>query len=104
MSRISECHCGPSGFFCLMSALTEPWDGRMAGLLLDVISMRRYAEAMDVHLSPDVERIVRCKLQTGRYGSASDVVSEALRLLEQRDDIRNKIDQGLRSVRKGRGL
>ena len=59
---------------------------------------------MDVHLSPEIEEIVRGKLQTGRYSSASDVVNEALRLLEQRDEIRSKIDQGLRSLREGRGL
>ena len=59
---------------------------------------------MDVHLSPDVERIVTDKLQTGRYKSANDVVDEALRLLERRDEISQKIDQGLKSLEKGQGL
>jgi antitoxin ParD1/3/4 len=59
---------------------------------------------MDVHLSPDVERIVTDKLRTGRYKSASDVVDEAIRLLEERDEISKRIDQGLKSLEKGQGL
>ena len=59
---------------------------------------------MDVHLNPEIEKIVRGKLQTGNYTSASEIVYEALRLLEQRDEIRSKINQGLQSLQAGRGL
>jgi antitoxin ParD1/3/4 len=59
---------------------------------------------MDVHLSPEVEKIVRGKLQTGHYDSASDVIDEALRLLDQRDIIRRKIDEGFQSLQDGRGI
>lgn len=36
--------------------------------------------------------------------SASDVVESALRLLEQRDEVRQKIAQGLQSLREGKGI
>lgn len=59
---------------------------------------------MDVRLKPEVESIVRGKLRTGQYDSASDVVNAALRLLERRDEVREKIAQGLQSLRDGKGI
>ena len=59
---------------------------------------------MDVRLNPEVESIVRGKLQTGQYGSANDVIDAALRLLEQRDEVRGKIAHGLQSLRDGKGI
>jgi antitoxin ParD1/3/4 len=43
---------------------------------------------MDVHLTPELEKIIRNKLESGEYNSASDVVREALHLMKQRDEIR----------------
>ncbi len=40
---------------------------------------------MNVSLTPELEELVSAKVQTGRYSSASEVVREALRLLEDRD-------------------
>jgi antitoxin ParD1/3/4 len=40
---------------------------------------------MDVHLSKDWEPFIRSQVQSGRYGSESEVLDEALRLLERRD-------------------
>ena len=40
---------------------------------------------MNVSLTPELEELVNAKVQTGRYSSASEVVREALRLLEDRD-------------------
>lgn len=40
---------------------------------------------MNVSLTPDLERYVQQKVDTGRYRSSSEVVREALRLLEERD-------------------
>lgn len=51
---------------------------------------------MNVHLTPELESLVQSKVKTGRYGSASEVVREALRLLEQRDHVRRIQIQGLR--------
>ena len=59
---------------------------------------------MDIHLTPELEKIVQSKLQSGRYHSASEVVSEALRVMEQRDEARRKIDLGLESLRQGKGI
>jgi antitoxin ParD1/3/4 len=40
---------------------------------------------MNVSLTPELEELVSARVQTGRYSSASEVVREALRLLEDRD-------------------
>ena len=40
---------------------------------------------MNVSLTPELERMVQDKVAGGRYASASEVVREALRLLEARD-------------------
>lgn len=37
--------------------------------------------AVDIALSPDLERQIAETLETGRYASASEVISEGLRLL-----------------------
>ena len=43
---------------------------------------------MNVSLTPDLEKFVSAKVNTGRYNSASEVVREALRLLEENDRVR----------------
>jgi antitoxin ParD1/3/4 len=43
---------------------------------------------MNVSLTPELEEFVNAKVETGRYGSASEVVREALRLLEEQDQDR----------------
>jgi len=58
---------------------------------------------VNVHLTPELERLVQEKVQSGRYNSASEVVREALRLMEQHDELRptqlwqlrSRIDNGL---------
>ena len=40
---------------------------------------------MNVSLTPELEKFVANKVDSGRYTSASEVVREALRLLEQKD-------------------
>ena len=40
---------------------------------------------MNVSLTPDLEALIREKVESGRYTSSSEVLREALRLLEQRD-------------------
>lgn len=49
---------------------------------------------MNVNLSPQLDEMVRQKIASGLYTSASEVVREALRLMEQQDCIRAaKLDQ-----------
>jgi antitoxin ParD1/3/4 len=61
---------------------------------------------MNVSLTPELEKLVQRKVQTGRYNSASEVVREALRLMEERDqikaEVRKKIAAGVESARAGR--
>jgi antitoxin ParD1/3/4 len=40
---------------------------------------------MNVSLTPELEKFVAIKVDSGRYTSASEVVREALRLLEEHD-------------------
>jgi antitoxin ParD1/3/4 len=44
---------------------------------------------MNVSLTPELEKFVSAKVQSGRYNSASEVVREALRLLEEHDSARS---------------
>ena len=63
---------------------------------------------MNVHLTPELEQLVQSKVNSGRYNSASEVVREALRLLEQRDEVftlrtnetRKQIDEGWQSAKR----
>jgi antitoxin ParD1/3/4 len=43
---------------------------------------------MNVSLTPQLEQFVQTKVQSGRYNSASEVVREALRLLEDHEKAR----------------
>ena len=43
---------------------------------------------MNVSLTPELEKFVTTKVESGRYNSASEVVREALRLLEEHDSAR----------------
>ena len=43
---------------------------------------------MNVSLTPELESFVSAKVGSGRYTSASEVVREALRLLEEHDQAR----------------
>lgn len=40
---------------------------------------------MNVSLTPELEKFVALKVDSGRYTSASEVIREALRLLEEHD-------------------
>jgi antitoxin ParD1/3/4 len=43
---------------------------------------------MNVSLSPQLEAMVKAKVASGRYTSASEVVREALRLMERQDQLK----------------
>jgi antitoxin ParD1/3/4 len=44
---------------------------------------------MNVSLTPELEQFVQSKVENGRYNSASEVVREALRLLEEQEKMRS---------------
>lgn len=64
---------------------------------------------MNVSLTPELERLVQEKVKSGRYLSASEVVREGLRLLEERDrlyqarlaDLQQEITLGIESSERG---
>ena len=67
---------------------------------------------MNVSLTPELEELVAQKVESGRYTSASEVIREALRLLEEQDQIRQKrlaevgrkIDKGLAQLDRNEGI
>ena len=67
---------------------------------------------MNVSLTPELESFVHTKVTSGRYTSASEVVREALRLLEDHEKARaarledfvSEIDQRLASLDRGEGV
>ena len=60
---------------------------------------------MNVSLTPELEKIVAERVTSGRYASASEVIREALRLLEERDQLnqlRQEVRLGLEQLDQGR--
>ena len=68
---------------------------------IDSFDWWRYSQGVNVHLTPELEDLVQSKVKSGRYNSASELVSEALRLLQRREEIRERIEEGWQSVRRG---
>lgn len=64
---------------------------------------------MNVSLTPALEQFIDYKIKSGFYGSASEVIREGLRLLEEQETIKKKriemlnleIDKGLSSLKSG---
>lgn len=56
---------------------------------------------MNVSLTPELENYVNEKVKSGRYTSASEVVREGLRAL-QNDELRQEILLGVEDFRNGR--
>jgi len=56
----------------------------------------------------DLEERIRQKVESGRYGDASEVIRTALRLLEARDEraqaLRASITEGLAAIERGEGI
>jgi antitoxin ParD1/3/4 len=58
--------------------------------------------SMNVNLTPQLEDMVRQKVSSGLYTSASEVVREALRLMDEKDRLRAvKLDQLRQDIREG---
>jgi antitoxin ParD1/3/4 len=57
---------------------------------------------MNVSLTPELEKLVASKVQSGRYQSASEVIREGLRLLDDQDRLRNaQLDEVRRKIQIG---
>ncbi len=61
---------------------------------------------MNVSLTPELEKFVDDKVESGLYNNASEVVRESLRLLKEHDEIRVKwreqIERGWLDAQAGR--
>jgi antitoxin ParD1/3/4 len=57
---------------------------------------------MNVNLTPQLEALIKKKVASGLYNSASEVVREALRLMEEQDRMRAiKLEQLRLDIREG---
>lgn len=68
---------------------------------------------MHVSLTPELEAIVKAKVERGLYNNASEVVREALRFVETHDawlrewktaELRRQVQHGLSQLDAGEGL
>jgi antitoxin ParD1/3/4 len=58
--------------------------------------------SLNVSLTPELERFVQTRVASGRYQTASEVVREGLRLLEEREQAREAALEELRAkIRRG---
>jgi antitoxin ParD1/3/4 len=60
--------------------------------------------AMNVSLTPELEAMIRQQVDSGRYNNASEVVREALRLLEEHQRVqhlRSLLAVGLEQAQRG---
>src|ERR1700690_26794 len=85
-------------------------------LFLDIRIRAAYSSVwvpkMNISLTPELERLVDEKVKSGRYASASEVIREGLRLLEDREvlkqqrltEVRRKIDRGIEQLDRGLGI
>ena len=67
---------------------------------------------MNVSLTPELEQLVTRKVESGLYQSASEVIREGLRLLDDQDrirevhlnEVRKKIETSLDQLDRGEGI
>jgi antitoxin ParD1/3/4 len=59
---------------------------------------------MNSSLTPKLETLVRNKVKTGLYNNASEVIREALRILEKRDryeKLKSEVGKGFEQIERG---
>ena len=62
---------------------------------------------MNVSLTPTLEAMVRAKVETGMYNNASEVIREALRIMEREERKQVLIDavrEGIEQLERGEGI
>lgn len=69
-------------------------------------------ERMNISLTKELEQLVNDKVNSGKYQSVSEVIGEALRLLDERDrlqearlaELKAKIRVGIEELERGEGI
>ena len=60
---------------------------------------------MNILLKPEYEEFIRSQIQSGKYGSAEELIGEAIALLRERkqriEELRQKIAVGTAQIAKG---
>jgi len=67
---------------------------------------------MNITFKPEEEQLIQKRLKSGKYGSAYEVIVEALRLLEERDnqyqkwlkETQGKVAVGIAQLDRGEGI
>jgi len=71
-------------------------------MLLVTLEHREISMTMNINLTPELEELVRQRVASGLYNSASEVVREALRLMKAQDQLRAaKLEQLRWDIREG---
>jgi antitoxin ParD1/3/4 len=72
---------------------------------LDSIEHTSDSSTMNVHLTPELKKLVEDEVASGKYASASEVIREGLRLLIEerrwREEARRKIAEGMAQAKAG---
>lgn len=63
-----------------------------------------YIQSMPIEITPEVEQLVEGILSQGRYSSQAEVLTNALRLLSQREQLRQDLEKGMRQLAEGQRL
>jgi antitoxin ParD1/3/4 len=81
-------------------------------LFVGICCYSRCEDPVNISLTPELEQMVDDRVKSGRYASASEVIREGLRLLEEQEqlkqqrlaDVRRKIDRGIEQLDRGEGI
>src|SRR5438045_4106070 len=64
--------------------------------------LRRFPMGMNINLAPQLEQMIRQKVNSGMYNSASEVVRDALRFMDEKDRLRAaKLDHLRQELQEG---
>lgn len=74
-----------------------------------IVGMATNRTTVNISLTPELEAFLQSRVRSGRYLSSSEVVREALRLLEQREqereaamaELKTKLKRGAAQARRG---
>lgn len=59
---------------------------------------------MSIEITPEIEKVVQGIFAGGQYASQGEVISTALSLLQQRDQLRRELQQGVDELDSGQRL